>query len=207
MPSKAIGWSRITRRDVFVATTRPQLLILTIAFITVMMAPGILNGFKPLFAADILGWEKDSFTSWTSQAQLLAGLPAALLFGFAAAHWGARRMYVIGAVLTGLCALGMLALQAQWANPVIFIAMIFVTEILRALRLVAGGALAMRLCTPAIAATQFAVFMAILNLGSVIGGFALGWFDAMGGMPAMLIGAALCSFVGAGLAYGAKVGR
>ena len=194
-------------RDVFKAMSQRQIVILIVGFVVSMMAPGILNGVKPLFAADVLGWEKDTFTSWSSQAQLLAGLPAALLFGFAAARWGARRAFIIAAVLTGVCSLAMLALQSHWTNPAVFIGLIFATETVRALRLVAGGSLSMRLCTPAIAATQFAVFMAVLNLGSVLGGLALGWLDAVGGIPAMLAAAALCSFVGAGLAITAKVGR
>ena len=194
-------------RDVFKAMSQRQIVILMLAFVAALMAPGILNGVKPLFAAEVLGWQKDSFTTWSSQAQLLAGLPAALLFGFAAARWGARRAFIIGAMLTGACALLMLALQAQWTNPAIFIAFLFITEILRALRLVAGGSLAMRLCTPAIAATQFAVFMAVFNLGTVLGGLTLGWLDSIGGIPAMLAAAALCSFAGAGLALVAKVER
>jgi MFS transporter, PAT family, beta-lactamase induction signal transducer AmpG len=194
-------------RDVFTAMSQRQILLLLVAFLAALMAPGILNGVKPLFAADVLGWEKDSFTNWSSQAQLLAGLPAALLFGFAAARWGARKAFIIGAVLTGVCSLAMLALQTHWANPAVFIGLIFATEIVRALRLVAGGALSMRLCTPAIAATQFAVFMAVFNLGSVLGGLMLGWLDSIGGIPAMLAAAALFSFAGAGLAFAAKVGR
>lgn len=194
-------------RDIFKAMTKRQIMLLVLAFLVTMTAPGILNGVKPLFAADVLGWEKDTFTGWSSQAQLLAGLPAALLFGFAAARWGARRTFIIAAVLTGMASLAMLALQSHWGNPAVFIGLIFVTEIVRALRLVGGGALSMRLCTPAIAATQFAVFMAVLNLGTVIGGFTLGWLDGIGGIPAMLSGAALCSFVGAALALTAKVGR
>lgn len=194
-------------RDVFKAMSQRQIAILMVAFLAAMMAPGVLNGVKPMFAADVLGWEKDTFTTWSSQAQLLTGLPAALLFGFAAARWGARRAFIIAAVLTGVCSLTMLALQSHWANPAVFVGLIFATEIVRALRLVAGGALSMRLCTPAIAATQFAVFMAVLNLGTVLGGLALGWLDGIGGIPAMLAAAALCSFVGAGLAFAANAER
>lgn len=194
-------------RDVFKAMSHRQIMILIVAFIATLMGPGILNGVKPMFAADVLGWQKDSFTTWSSQAQLLAGLPAALLFGFGAARWGARRSFIIAAALTGTCAVVMLMLQSQWANPAIFIGFIFITEILRALRLVAGGSLAMRLCCPTIAATQFAVFMAVLNLGTVLGGLTLGWLDGVGGIPAMLAAAALCSFVGAGLTFTAKVAR
>lgn len=194
-------------RDNFQAMTKRHILLLMLAFLAAMMGPGILNGVKPLFAADVLGWKEDTFASWSSQAQLLAGLPAALLFGFAAARWGARRTFIVAAVLTGMISLVMLALQPHWTNPTVFIGLIFMTEIVRALRLVGGGALSMRLCTPAIAATQFAVFMAVLNLGTVMGGLALGWLDGIGGIPAMLSGAALCSVVGAALALAAKVGR
>jgi MFS transporter, PAT family, beta-lactamase induction signal transducer AmpG len=101
----------------------------------------------------------------------------------------------------------MLGLQGQWTNPILFIALMFVTEGLRAMRLVGGGALTMRLCTPAIAATQFAVFMALFNLGTVLGGLALGWLDDLGGIPAMLIATALASALAAALACAAKVGR
>ncbi|MDX2209455.1 MAG: MFS transporter [Sphingopyxis sp.] len=194
-------------RNVFAAMSQRQILFLMLAFVTALSAPGILNGVKPMFATDVLGWQKDTFTTWSSQAQLLAGLPTALVFGFVAARRGARQAFIFAALMTGLCALVMLALQSQWASPTVFIAFIFATEIVRAMRLVAGGALAMRLCTPAIAATQFAVFMAVFNLGSVLGGLMLGWLDGIGGIPAMLTAAALLSFVAAGLALTAKVGR
>lgn len=194
-------------RDVFAAMSRRQLLILIPAFVAASMAPGILLGLKPVFATEMLGWEKDVYSSWSSQAQLFAGLPAALLFGFAAAQWGARRAYVVCALLTGAFALAMLGLQAHWTNPLIFIGAIFLTEVLRALRLVSAGALSMRLCTPTIAATQFAVFMALLNLGAVLGGLTLGWLDNLGGIPAMFAAMAVCSFAAAGLAFTAKVGR
>lgn len=194
-------------RGILAAMSTRDTIILIAAFVIAMMGPGILQGIKPLFAAEVLGWEKDVFTTWSSRAQLLAGLPAALLFGFVAARWGARRTFIVAAALTGAIALVMLALQEHGANPVIFIGLIFATEIVRALRLVAGGSLTMRLCTPAIAATQFAVFMAVLNLGTVLGGFALGWLDGLGGIPAMWAGAALCSCAGAALTLAAKAGR
>lgn len=79
----------------------------------------------------------------------------------------------------------------MWSSPALFIGTIFPTEITRAMRFVTAGSLCMRLCTPAIAVTQFAVFMAMLNLGQVLGGFALGWLDALGGIPAMFIAIAV----------------
>lgn len=65
----------------------------------------------------------------------------------------------------------------------------------------------MRLCTPAVAATQFAVFMAILNLGRAVASASLGWLDSLGGIPAMFAAMALCALITAALAFAAKVGR
>ena len=101
----------------------------------------------------------------------------------------------------------MLIVQGHWTNPVFFIAAIFMLNALNVLRGVAAGSLAMRLCTPAIAATQFAVFMALLNLGRSLASASLGWIDSLGGIPAMFIAMIVCSLTAAVFALAAKVGR
>jgi MFS transporter, PAT family, beta-lactamase induction signal transducer AmpG len=101
----------------------------------------------------------------------------------------------------------MFILQSHWTNPAFFIAAIFMFNALVVLRGVASGSLAMRLCTPAIAATQFAVFMAILNLGRTLASASLGWIDSLGGIPAMFIAMVVCSLLAAAFALAAKVGR
>lgn len=101
----------------------------------------------------------------------------------------------------------MFTLQVHWTNPALFIAAIFIFNALVVLRGVTSGSLAMRLCTPAIAATQFAVFMAILNLGRTLASASLGWLDSLGGIPAMFIAMTLCSLLAAAFAFAAKVGR
>ena len=87
------------------------------------------------------------------------------------------------------------------------IAAIFMFNALVVLRGVTSGSLAMRLCTPTIAATQFAVFMAILNLGRTIASASLGWLDSLGGIPAMFTAMVVCSLLAAAFAFAAKVGR
>lgn len=194
-------------RTVFAALSTRQLLLLIAGLILASLGPGILLGLQPMFASTLLGWEKDFYSSWVSQAQLLAGLPAALLTGLAAARWGARRAFILYALAMAVFGLVMLALQASWSSPALFIGGIFLIEGLRAMRVVSAGALGMRLCTPAIAATQFAVLMALLNLGQVLGGLALGWLDGLGGLPAMFVAIAVSSVIGAAFATAAKVGR
>ena len=194
-------------RNLLAAMFTRQTLILVPALIAVVAGWGIFLGLAPLFAANILGWEKNIYSGWSSQAMLVAGLASALMFGLAASRWGARRMFILSALLAAATALAMLGLRDQWTNPVFLTAAIFIFTALAFLRGVAGGALAMRLCTPAIAATQFAVFMAILNLGRTIASASLGWLDSLGGLPAMFTAMAICSLIAAAFAFAAKVGR
>jgi MFS transporter, PAT family, beta-lactamase induction signal transducer AmpG len=194
-------------RNLFTAMFTPQTLILVPAFVSVVAAWGIFLGLAPLFAANILGWEKATYSGWSSQAQLVAGITAIVFFGLAAERRGARLLFIVGAFMAAACAGAMLGLQAYWTNPELLIAAIFAFTALLVLRLVTAGSLAMRLCTPAIAATQFAVFMAICNLGRTFASASLGWIDSLGGIPAMFTAMLVLNLIAAGFALAAKVGR
>ena len=194
-------------RNLLSAMFTRHTLILVPALMAVSAAWGIFLGLAPLFSANILGWEKAAYSGWSGQANLVAGLAGGLLFGVAATRWGARRVFIAGALMASAAAAAMLGLQDQWANPVILIGAIFTFTALAVLRAVTSGSLAMRLCTPAVAATQFAVFMAILNLGRTFATASLGWLDSLGGFPAMFTAMAICSLVAAVFAFAAKVGR
>jgi MFS transporter, PAT family, beta-lactamase induction signal transducer AmpG len=194
-------------RSLFAAMFTKQTLILVPALIAVVAAWGIFLGLAPLFAANVLGWEKAVYSGWSGQASLVAGLAGALFFGLMAQRWGARRMFIATALMGAASAAAMLLLQSHWTNPAFLIAAIFMFNALVVLRGVASGSLAMRLCTPAIAATQFAVFMAILNLGRTLASASLGWIDSLGGIPAMFTAMVVCSVLAAAFAFAAKVGR
>lgn len=194
-------------RSLFAAMFTRQTLILVPALVAIVAAWGIFLGAAPLFATNILGWEKAVYSGWSGQASLAAGLAGALFFGLITQRWGARRMFIATALIGAASAGAMLSLQIHWTNPVFFIAAIFMFNALVVLRGVASGSLAMRLCTPAIAATQFAVFMAILNLGRSLASASLGWLDSLGGIPAMFTAMIVCSLLAAAFASAAKVGR
>jgi PAT family beta-lactamase induction signal transducer AmpG len=194
-------------RNLLAAMFTRQTLILIPALILATAAWGIFLGLAPLFATRMLGWEKDIYSGWSSQAFLVAGLFGGLAFGVAAERWGATRMFILCALMAAAAALAMLVGQAQWDNPTVFVVAIFGLTALTMLRAITSGAMAMRLCTPAIAATQFAVFMAINNLGRTVAAGSLGWLDSLGGIPAMFTAMAVCSLAGAIFAFAAKVGR
>ncbi len=194
-------------RNLFAAMSTRRTLILVPAFLAASASWGIFLGLAPLFATNILGWEKATYSGWAGQANLVAGLVCVLLFGAAASHWGARRLFIGCALVTAACAAAMAVLQNHWANPALLIGAIFLFTSLTFLRSVTGSSLAMRICTPAVAATQFAVFMAILNVGRAIASALLGWLDSLGGMPSMFTAMAVLSLATAAFAFAAKVGR
>ncbi len=194
-------------RNLWAAMFTRNTLILVPGLLAVTAAWGIFLGLAPLFVTNILGWEKATYSSWGGQANLVAGLACVLFFGAAASHWGARRLFIASSLLAAAGAAAMVILEDQWTNPAIFIAAIFLFTTLAFLRGVTSGSLAMRLCNPAVAATQFAVFMAILNLGRTLSSASLGWLDSLGGIPAMFIAMIVCSLLAAVFAFAAKVGR
>ena len=184
-----------------------QTLILIPALIAISGGWGIFLGLGPLFASRELGWEKATYSGWSGQAFLVAGIGAAIILGPAAGRWGARRMFILGALLVTASAGIMLLLRPSWAEPTFFIGAIYIFTALTVLRSVTAGSFTMRLCNPAIAATQFAVFMAILNIGRTLGSASLGWLDALGGITAMFAAIGICGLVAAAFAFAAKVGR
>jgi len=194
-------------RNLFAAMFTQQTLILVPALLAVTAAWGIFLGLAPLFATNILGWEKAGYSSMAGQANLFAGVVCVLFIGAAASRWGARRLFILGALLSFVGAAAMVALQDHWTTPALFIGAVFLFTTLAILRGATGGSIAMRLCTPVVAATQFAVFMAIFNLGRSAASASLGWLDSLGGIPAMFAAMAICSLIAVGFALAAKVGR
>jgi len=184
-----------------------QTLILIPALVAISAGWGIFLGLGPLFATQELGWLKATYSGWSGQAFLVAGIGAAIILGPAAGRWGARRMFILGALLVTAAAGVMLSLRPSWGEPTLFIGAIYLFTALAVLRAVSAGSLTMRLCNPAIAATQFAVFMAILNIGRTLGSASLGWLDALGGIAAMFAAIGICGLVAAAFAFAAKAGR
>jgi MFS transporter, PAT family, beta-lactamase induction signal transducer AmpG len=183
----------------------------TLTFLPTLFLAGVVigtfTGMAPIYSVRMTGWEKDVYSSWVSQANLAAGLLGLVLFGFLAERWGPRRMLIVTMVSFALAALTLLALQAHWASGLLLITTIFVFKGLNTLRAVSAGAVSMGLCAPAVAASQFTLFMAMINLGNTAASASLGWLDAIGGIPAMFAAMAASALTGAAFAFAAKVGR
>ena len=147
--------------------------------------------------------------AWTATAlstiQGGIGLAAGTLGAWLAGHWtdrvGAARAlgWLLGAsAVAHAAAAGLLGLQAGWAGP----AALSLSGITSALCFVAFAPVVMRASRGAVAASRFALYMAALNLGDVLGAAVAGPAASMGVVPLALVvaaGFACLAIVSAGL--------
>jgi MFS transporter, PAT family, beta-lactamase induction signal transducer AmpG len=144
--------------------------LLIIPFLLVRNVPGGVNDvFNPLLSAEHLGWSTSQYTAVASGAQLGAGLLGLTLGGWLTARLGSRRM------LMGLFALFaahyvlLTLVRSSWDEAWVVYEALWASECIGILIAVAMIPLAMQVCSPAVAATQFTIYMAISNFGRPIG--------------------------------------
>ena len=174
----------------------PMSLIIILSMILERIGGGILNVIGPLFAVNELGIEAQVF----SQAYgVLAGIAAVLglLIGILVDRIGAKAI-LVSAMLGGSgLVLTFSLLPQQWDNMALvvpaFAALVFFVHA----TFVGSIALCMTICSVKVAATQFAVYMALSNLGRSMGaGLYASIADQVNYAQAMQI-AAVALFLGA----------
>jgi len=168
---------------------------------------GLMVGLLPLLGVRALGWTDDTFANWAGRANLAAGLLGVFVFGFLTESLGPRRTFMLAMVAMAIAGVTFLGLLPLAHGPALLVAAIFVFIALDNLRTVSSAALAMRLCVPAVAATQFSLMMAVANLGISAASAGLGTLDRLGGIPAMLVALTVMGVASAAVALLARAGR
>jgi PAT family beta-lactamase induction signal transducer AmpG len=168
---------------------------------------GLMVGLLPLLGVRALGWTDDTFANWAGRANLSAGLLGVFVFGFLTESLGPRRTFMLAMVAMAIAGVTFLGLLPLAHCPALLVAAIFVFIALDNLRTVSSAALAMRLCVPAVAATQFSLMMAVANLGISAASAGLGTLDRLGGIPAMLVALTVMGVASAAVALLARAGR
>lgn len=154
---------------------------------------GAMAGVTPLIGTQYLGWDEEQVSSLTAIGGFAAGILGLILGGWIADRLGAQRSGVIWLVLQLALVAGMYGAEPYWADQRLFLAFVYGWLALDLMLSVAIMPISMRLCDPRVAATQFAIYMAISNLGISTGAFLLARTEYFGGMPAIfpIVGAAL----------------
>lgn len=180
-------------RTLFDVMLRPANLVLAAGIFVAFAAYGLKTALVPVFAVQALGWDQQEFTRLAGAADIAGGL-----FGMAASGWIADRLGHGRAVLLSLALLaglhGSMALAAPlWPQTWVFSAYFVAHALLFVLLSVSVYARAMAACDRLVAATQFAAFMAMLNLGTSFGAQQLGAIQRLGGSAGVFAAAAaLC---------------
>ena len=165
-------------RDVVVALVLPMSVLLIVVKFGDRVVAGVLSAAWPVITTQELGFSPEFYPQWSAVSGIVAavfGVVIAPLVDRVTAElaliWGlAFKALVIAAA-------GLLA--GQWVNENLLIALIFLVGLASQLLTIATIALFMNLCTPKVAATQFAVYMALSNLALSTGSAAIGWLDAV----------------------------
>ena len=149
--------------------------LLIIPFLLMRNVTGGVNDvFNPILAADYVGWTTTQFTNANSIAQLVVGLIGLFAGGPLVAKLGPRAVMAACFALLAIEFATVGLLQAHWGDPRLLTAIIWATELFGIFLVIAIIPLAMQICTPAVAATQFTIYMAIGNFGRPIGAWIAG---------------------------------
>ena len=162
------------------AMLAPLSLVALIIFFVRTMPSGIAEAYHPGLATNIGGWTQTSYTNTISAAQFAVGLFALTLGGWAVAKIGAQRAALIMCLLVSFFALGFGLARGYWPNATLLIAYFWQIEFLTVMLTVAFVPVAMRLCDPRVAATQFTLYMAASNVGRPLGNSVAAATDEMG---------------------------
>jgi PAT family beta-lactamase induction signal transducer AmpG len=164
-------------RDLFRVLTLPMSLIILASIMIERTAAGMIVVVSPLFAVNQLGFEAAQYSQMYSAAAGAVAL-LGLAIGPVVDRLGGKRVIISGMIFAGVVLLIMAAGESAWSS-LWFVVPLFLCYMV-AMQAVFIGIIAqcMNICWVATAATQFAVYMALANLGRSFGAGLYGLISA-----------------------------
>jgi PAT family beta-lactamase induction signal transducer AmpG len=145
-----------------------SLLLLPVLFVRAMPDGGF-EAFHPVLYKEQLGWSPTQYTTFISTLTLASGLIGLLVGGWAVEKIGAQRSAAIALALGVTACTAMGLAEPLWHDARVVMGFQIVMEAERLIFFIAGLTLAMRMCNPSVAATQFTIYMAVSNFGRPTG--------------------------------------
>lgn len=156
-------------RDLFRVLVLPMSLLLVGVSFAYFLRGGLASPVFPAFAVRELGLSTSEYSLFVSAMSISAAVVGVAL-GSYIDRFGARR-FLMGALVVGAASHFVAALLADRSNdPIVFGCVAAVVYIVGQVIFITVIALFMDLCWTKVAATQFAVYMALANVGIVLGG-------------------------------------
>jgi PAT family beta-lactamase induction signal transducer AmpG len=161
-------WSELLK-GLFKAFVVPSSLFVVAALFIHRLPVGITRTVYPVVTVQELGWTNAQYSNLLGFATLASALVAMFVGGFLVDRFG-RKQVIYGtfsAVTLVFVASGLLT--ALWPQRWFMASSAILAEVLIVLSNVGFYAIAMQLCGKKVAATQFALYMALNNLGVTAG--------------------------------------
>lgn len=162
------AWAPLLRNGILAVIAPLSLALLPMLLLRAMPA-GAHEAFHPILTTKIADWSLSEYTNVMSTAQLVAGLLGLTVGGWAIDALGAQRSLIIIMSLAIPVFIGMGLARDYWTNDALLLTYFFGYEVIATFVNIAMVTIAMRMCSPAVAATQFTVYMAIANFGRPLG--------------------------------------
>ena len=189
------GWLPILRKTFQVILTKRSLWLI-IAMVLIYTCWGFFLGLTPLITSNVSGWTDAKYSSISGTANFASGVVSVLLLGLLVKKIGPRWGMLLSTSLFAAAALWMGFNEARWVDEMVMTIYIYFAITVVVLIVVCWATAAMRMCQPAVAATQFALYMAAPNLGSSIGAALLGPIEAIGGYQGVFVAMAAALLLG-----------
>ena len=174
-------------RNTAVAMIRPVSLLYIPILLVQGAYYGVMTGVTPLIGTQTAGWSEDQVTSIAGIGQLVAGILGILLWGQLGDRIGAKAAGAMSFVaIAAMCVVMWLSVP-YWGDRSFLTGFIIVSICLDVMTTVTLLPVAMRLSDPAVAATQFTLYMALHNFGISFGAWLVALSRDHGGSPVLFV--------------------
>ncbi|MCF8238875.1 MAG: MFS transporter [Saprospiraceae bacterium] len=147
---------------------------------------GLFDAMMPVISIQKLGWSDQSYSNLSALSGIIAGVLGAISGKYLVKWFGRKSSltYLFLALILAASAMGLA--PSVWDRELSIESYVITTYILRTLVLIILFATAMAICWQPVAATQFALYMAIANFGISTGAALLGPLNSQFTYPQIL---------------------
>lgn len=157
-------------KNLFEAFRRRSPLLSAVLAVAILLGSQTLTAILTVLLMKKLGWKQEDYGQMMGGLPLLLGLAGSVVGGWLADRVGHKKMVAIASAGLGLVFLGFGLGAAWWGDDTFIYAYVCGQELFLGTLSAALFALLMGVAWPAVAASQFTAFMALLNLGRSLGG-------------------------------------
>lgn len=180
-------------RPIFSDLGRSLILPMSILLVTVEFlqraSSGILGAVLPILTVGELGWTEQSWGDWVAISAIASAIFGVMIAPFVDIY-GARGALALAILGKALVIGSVPMLQHLWADEAFLQSVIVANAMLSQVVTVSIIAIFMNICSPRVAASQFAIYMASANLALAAGNAMAAGMDPYLDAPGMLYVAA-----------------